>query len=93
MKYTFLFRTEKSVNDNCFKIYCECCNDDEALRSANVGADVMVLQQHYKFVVIVEQQGRPIATLYEGYEDDDFSERPVKYQPTYIPSRKGVSIP
>lgn len=91
MKYMLLFQTENSVNDSRFRIYCECCNDDEALRNANVGADVMVIQQHYKFTVVVEQQGRPIAVLYQGYEDDDFSERPIKYSSTYIPSRKDVS--
>ena len=43
MKYRLSLQTEKSVINDRFTIYFEFDNDDDALRSANVAADVMVV--------------------------------------------------
>ncbi len=70
-----------------------CCNDDEAIRTGHVVADVLWLNKTLMFSIDIQRDGGVvIATISEGSGEADFLERPTIYHSGYVKGCKPSAI-
>ncbi len=84
-KYRLTVQIMDRADGEKFIISTEGRDDDEAIRAAQVAADVLLVQHNDKFSIAIEDtKGRSVAIISEGGIEGNFIDRPIKYSEGYI---------